>query len=93
MTPVKGKDYVTLKVEILLVTLFLVTLIQSFVLCVLLLFVCLPFCPAVNFYKQYAAKINTYKYLQSFTYQHHLLELMLLRPKACSGFLFRFSLF
>ena len=56
----------TLKVEILLVTLFIVALIQSFVLCVLLLFVCLPFCLAVNFYKQYAAEINTHKYLDNY---------------------------
>ena len=56
----------TLKVEILLVTLFFVAVIQSFVLCVLLLFVCLPFCLAVNFYKQYAAEINTHKYLDNY---------------------------
>ena len=66
----KGRGlYITLKVEILLVTLFLVALIQSFVLCVLLLFVCLPSYLAVNSYKQYAAKIHTqkYTYLQLFT--------------------------
>ena len=63
----KGRGfYITLKVEILLVTLFLVFLIQSFV-SVLLLFLCLPFCLSVNSYKQYAAKIHTYKYLQLFT--------------------------
>ena len=53
-------------VEILLVTLFLVTFIIfvfSFA------YVCLKalftfFCRAVNLYKKYAAEINTYKYLQ-----------------------------
>ena len=61
------EDGITLMVEIFLVTLFLVTFIIfvffSFCLC-LFEGSFYRFCRAVNLYKQYAAEINTYKYLQ-----------------------------